>query len=72
MVNCWPSLTSFDVLVTIDQNLQYQQNLTGRRIALVILRGRSNRLRDLQPNFPECVKALREIAAGSVVEIGAL
>ena len=27
----------FDVLVTCDQNIQYQQNLTGRRLALVVL-----------------------------------
>ena len=28
---------SFDVLVTADQNIRYQQNLTGRRLALVVL-----------------------------------
>jgi hypothetical protein len=28
---------SFDVLVTTDQNLRYQQNLTGRKIAIVVL-----------------------------------
>jgi predicted nuclease of predicted toxin-antitoxin system len=27
----------FDVLVTSDQNILYQQNLTGRRLALVVL-----------------------------------
>ena len=27
----------FDVLVTADQNIQYQQNHLGRRIALVVL-----------------------------------
>ena len=27
----------FDVLLTADQNMRYQQNLTGRRIALVVL-----------------------------------
>lgn len=40
----------FDVLVTVDQNLRYQQNLTGRRIAVVVLRARSNRLADLEPH----------------------
>jgi predicted nuclease of predicted toxin-antitoxin system len=51
----------FDALVTIDRNLRYQQNLTGRRIALLILRARSNRLADLRPHFPACVEALRTI-----------
>ena len=27
----------FDVMVTSDQNIQYQQNLTGRNLALVVL-----------------------------------
>ena len=27
----------FDVMVTADQNIRYQQNLTGRRLALVVL-----------------------------------
>ncbi len=27
----------FDLMVTADQNLAYQQNLTGRKIALVVL-----------------------------------
>ncbi len=35
---------SFDVLVTLDTNLRYQQNLTARRIAVVILHSPSNRL----------------------------
>ncbi len=48
---------SFDVLVTLDQNIRYQQNLTGRKIALVILRARSNRLVDLHPHFPACIEA---------------
>jgi hypothetical protein len=27
----------FDVLITADQNIQYQQNLTGRKLSLVVL-----------------------------------
>lgn len=29
--------SEFDVLVTCDQNISFQQNLTGRKIALVVL-----------------------------------
>jgi hypothetical protein len=29
--------TAFDALITTDQNLQYQQNLTGRRLAILVL-----------------------------------
>jgi len=60
----------FDVLVTIDRSLRYQQNLTGRKIALLIVRGYSNRLTDLQPHFPACIEALRSIQPGTVVEVG--
>jgi hypothetical protein len=50
---------SFDVVVTIDRNLRYQQNLTGRRIALLIVRARSNRVVDLEPLFSACAETLR-------------
>ena len=63
---------SFDVLVTLDQNIRYQQHLTGRKLAVVIVRGRSNRLIDLQPQFPACVEVLRAIHPGTVVEVGPL
>ena len=35
--------TQFDVLLTLDKNLPYQQNLGTKRIAVVIVRARSNR-----------------------------
>jgi len=62
---------SFDVLVTIDQNIRYQQNLTGRKVALLIVRSRSNRLVDLESHFAACLDALRSIQPGTIVEVGA-
>jgi predicted nuclease of predicted toxin-antitoxin system len=61
----------FDALVTLDTNLTYQQNLTRRKIAIVILRARSNRLSDLSPHFPSCVKALQSIKLGEIIYVGA-
>lgn len=61
---------SFDVVITIDRNLRYQQNLTGREIALLIVCALSNRLADLQPHFPACIAALRTIQPGTVVQVG--
>jgi predicted nuclease of predicted toxin-antitoxin system len=61
---------SFDVLVTIDKGIQHQQNVTGRKIAIVIVRGRSNRLAHLRPNFPACADALKSIQSGQVIEVG--
>ena len=39
----------FDVLVTVDQGFQYEQNLSGRRIAVLIVHAKSNRLRHILP-----------------------
>ena len=60
----------FDVLITVDQNIPDQQNLTGWSISLIILRGATNRLRDLEPLAPAAFSALRSIRRGEVVRIG--
>ncbi len=60
----------FDVLVTLDTNLRNQQNLAGRKIAIAILRARSNRLIHLRPHFPACVKALQSIKPGEIIYVG--
>ena len=60
----------FDVLISVDQNIPDQQNLAGRKIGLVILRGATNRLRDLAPLAPAVLAALGSIGPGDVVRIG--
>jgi predicted nuclease of predicted toxin-antitoxin system len=35
----------YDVLVTVDQGLEYEQNLAGRKLAIIVLRAKSNRLK---------------------------
>ena len=60
---------SFDVLVSVDKGLRYQQNLTGRRMAIVVIRAKTNRLIDLEPHFPACAEALGGIQAGQVIEV---
>jgi predicted nuclease of predicted toxin-antitoxin system len=61
---------NFDVLVTGDSGIRYQQNFDGRSLAVVVLRAKSNRLADLLPLIPSLDAALAEIRAGEVVEIG--
>jgi predicted nuclease of predicted toxin-antitoxin system len=60
----------FDVFITVDQSIEYQQNLTGRTIAIIILRARSNRLRDLLPHVPACLVQLESIQPGQIVRVG--
>jgi hypothetical protein len=59
----------FDVLITVDQSIPDQQSLAGRKLALIILCGRTNRLRDLKPLVPAAIVALRSIEGGAVVRI---
>jgi len=58
-----------DVLLTSDRKIRYQQNMTGRKVAILILPSKSNRMKDLLPLMPECAKALLAIQAGQVVEV---
>ena len=59
----------FDVLLTVDDNLSYQQNLTGRRIALLVIRSRLNRIEDIAPYIPTVLAALRSIKPGQVIRV---
>ena len=61
---------SFDVLITVDKSMRYQQNVTGRRIAIVVIRADSNDLSDIRPHIGEVLVALKSIQAGQVVEVG--
>jgi hypothetical protein len=57
----------FDVLLTTDKNLRYQQNLAGRKIAVVIL-GRQQ-WPQLRPHVQRVVDAVNAAVAGSYLEI---
>jgi len=49
---------SFEVLVTVDRNMSYQQRLRGRSISLVILQARTANIDDLLALMPEVLTAL--------------
>ena len=60
----------FDVLLTLDKNIPYQQDLKLGRIAILIVRALSNRIQDLLPVIPDCLVALRSIKPGQIVRVG--
>ncbi|HLK04531.1 MAG TPA: DUF5615 family PIN-like protein [Candidatus Acidoferrum sp.] len=62
----------WDVLLTGDRNIKYQQNMTGRSVSIVILRAKSNRMKDLLPLMPACGEALFSLQLGQIVEVGPL
>ena len=59
--------SSFDVLVTTDKNLRYQQNLSGRKLAIVVLPFAS--WPRLQQLLPQIVEAIEFISPGGFVEL---
>lgn len=61
----------FDVFVTVDRNLSFQQNLARHAIAVIVLRARSNRLGDLRPLIPRLLDALPNAKGGEVLWIDA-
>src|SRR5262245_17466383 len=60
----------FEVFVTIDKNMVYQQNLTQVSFGVVVLSARSNRLADLEPLVPKVLDALRGLKPGQLVRVG--
>jgi predicted nuclease of predicted toxin-antitoxin system len=62
----------WDVLLTSDRNIKYQQNMTGRSVSILILCAKSNRMKDLAPLLPACAEALRSMRPGTIVEVGPL
>jgi hypothetical protein len=60
----------FDVFVTVDRNLSFQQNLPALAIAVVVLRARSNRLADLKLLVPELLAAIVSAEPGPATIAG--
>jgi len=56
----------FDAFVTMDQNLQYQQNLRDRQLRIIVLRARRNSLPVLAPLAPAVLAALAEMPVGEL------
>lgn len=61
----------FEVIITTDPEIPFQQNLRHRGIAILILCAPTNRLADLKGLVPSAIAALNDIAPGSVIRISA-
>lgn len=61
----------FEVLITVDRNLVYQQNVSSAGIAVIVLHSRSNREQDLRPLVPALRESISRITPGQVVHVGA-
>jgi hypothetical protein len=60
----------FDALLTVDQGIEYQQNLSGLRISVVVMLAASNDFDDLRPLLPSVEQALASLRIGEVMRVG--
>lgn len=60
----------FDVFVTVDRNLAFQQALPSFEIAVIVLKARSNRLASISPLVPELLMSIPKAKPGTVTYIG--
>ena len=61
---------SFDILITVDRNLAFQQNPTSILIPINLIHAKSNRIKDLEPFVPELEKLLRDKLSKTLHHIG--
>jgi predicted nuclease of predicted toxin-antitoxin system len=61
----------FDVFITVDRNLSFQQNLPQFNIAVIVLQAPSNRLADLKPLAPKVLTILSTITKGKATVVSA-
>jgi hypothetical protein len=61
----------FSVFLTGDQNLEFQQNISKRRLGVVVLCAPSNALEDLLPLVPDALTAIETVQSGQLVRVEA-
>lgn len=61
----------FDVLVTLDRNIQHQQHLPKYKLAVVLIRSRSNRRADIEPAMEEVNRAVQDARPGTLTTVSA-
>lgn len=59
----------YDVLVTVDQNIKYQQNLKTSDVAIIVLKAKRSTYPLLKPLIPQVLEFLEKIKPGEVIVI---
>ena len=59
----------FDIFLTVDQNLSFQQNLKNFNIGIILMVARNNRLKTLLPLMPAMRAAIEDVKAGEIIRI---
>ncbi len=53
--------TRFEVFLTMDGNLEFQQNMATLPVAVLVIEALSNRMRDLEPLVPAILREIEQI-----------
>jgi hypothetical protein len=59
----------FDVLLTVDRNLEYQQNFAGVELAVIVIHAPSNDVTAIRPLMPAVLAAIPKVKSGMVTHI---
>ena len=59
----------FEVFLTVDQNIRYQQNLQGRAIAVVVMIANGITVEDLRSLLPAVEETLALVQPGQLYEV---
>jgi hypothetical protein len=60
----------FDAFLTMDRNLEFQQNLAALPLGILLIRAPSNRLRDIIPLAAAILTALPSLRPGQLLRVG--
>ena len=61
----------FDVFLTVDRNLSFQQAINRLDIAVVVFVAKGNRHSDLEPLVPDLLEVLVGVSPGQLIRVGA-
>ena len=61
--------SGFTAFLTVDQNLEFQQNVRASGIAVVVVVARTNRLKELRPLAPALRAALDRVQPGELIRV---
>ena len=59
----------FEVFVTVDHGIEFEQNLSKHKLAVLLIRPKSSRLEDVVPYVPRIVEALKSVQIGQLIRI---
>ena len=62
-------MSNVEVFITVDQGIEYQQNIAEKKLGIVLLQTGSSRYSDLIRYIPEVLQAISIVAPGKLIRI---